>query len=239
MSEEVAELIRALDTPTGDDAEEARASLRSMGAVAVAALLKALPELGFFGKLTAIEVCEESGDQTSGPSLIGLLSSEFDVVRERSATALRVLGITAAIPALELAYEVTKRNAIPPDWTEPAAMRHALAALGARKPVVPALTRNLARKISHATVWPSARLRDVLEDLSAAGQVCAYFQIWTENADGHLYWVSDAPRYNLDWTLRWPDLLTQARELSIAAADRVVAAPNVVATIEWLGQGDV
>jgi len=66
MSEEVAELIRALDTPTGDDAEEARASLRSMGAVAVAALLKALPELGFFGKLTAIEVCEESGDQTSG-----------------------------------------------------------------------------------------------------------------------------------------------------------------------------
>jgi hypothetical protein len=170
--------------------------------------------------------------------LIGLLTSEFDTVRDWAAGALGDLEIADAVPALEQAYEATKQRGTPPNWMEPVSIRWALTALGARRPVVPPLTASLAVRMPPGLdTWPSARLADVLEELATHDQVAAYFQLWRVKSDG-LYWMKGSD-YELHWKSPWDVLVREAADKARAAAADVVASPETVANIEWLSRSDL
>ncbi len=239
MIPEIERLIRDLDSPSDDTAEEAQASLIKLGRDVVEPLAAAVPAMNRLGKLCAIEVFRELKDTRAGPVLIALLASEFDTVRDWAAAALGELGIDDAIQPLMEAYNATKQRGTPPDWTEPESIRIALTALGARKPVVPPLTASLATRTRYGFgAWPSARLADVLEDLATHKQVVAYFQLWTVKDSGDLYWIRGSG-YKLDWNLPWDELVLQASERSRTAAAAVQPSPDIVATISWLNRSDL
>jgi hypothetical protein len=140
-------------------------------------------------KLSAIEVFEARGDPRAGPALIGLLSDADTTVREWAANALSALRYTEAGPALTQLNARLLRYRIRPDFTEPVAVRNAMANLGLRQRRTPDLTRTLAQHISHEHKWPVGRLPEVIRDLADHDQVVLYFMIWRIADDGQLYWT--------------------------------------------------
>jgi hypothetical protein len=128
---EIQGLIHELDESFGGVADEAEYSLIKLGPEVVGRLVAAMPSLGH-GKVFAINVLEALGDRRAGPILIDLLDDENDLVRQYSARTLATLRFTSAVPALQHAYEETKRRGTPPDWTEPEQIRHTLTVLGRR-----------------------------------------------------------------------------------------------------------
>jgi hypothetical protein len=236
---EIERLIRDLDSPSDDTAEEAQASLIKLGRDVVEPLAAAVLAMNRLGKLCAIEVFGELKDPRAGRVLIALLASEFDTVRDWAAGALGELGIDDAIQPLMEAYNATKQRGTPPDWTEPESIRSALTALGARKPVVPPFTASLAMRTRYGfDAWPSIRLADVLEDLATYKQVVAYFQLWRVKDSDDLYWIRGSG-YKLDWNLPWDELVVEASQRSRAAATALEPGPDTVATISWLNSSDL
>jgi hypothetical protein len=194
------------------------------------------------GQLHAIDVFEELEDPRAGPTLIALLSSDDDTVRDWAAHALGVLNIENAVPALVRAYRATRDRGTRPDWTEAVSMRHAMTALGARDPVVPPLTRSMQVQVPKlGAAWPAGRLQDVFEDLADHDQVVLYFQLLRVEGD-HAYHVGDAGGSwgaELDYDQRWHELVRHAKEWALLYASAISPDAGLVATIEWIGRNDL
>lgn len=75
VTSEIAHRIALLDDGSTNLAEEAKVALIRIGDTVLQPLADAVPGLGVFGELSAIEVFEELRDPTPGPALICLLGS--------------------------------------------------------------------------------------------------------------------------------------------------------------------
>jgi HEAT repeat protein len=240
----ISDLIWALDgDPTG--AEEAQAELEEYGPEILPPLLEAAPVFGRFGQLCAIELLERIGDPRAGSVLIPMLRSEHDTVREWSAGALAALGVEEAVPELRRAYEEVKARGTPLDWSEPKRLRDALTQLGARDEVVlPRVAALSCSDLVFDRCWPVEHLATVVAELADAEQLVLYFQLWKRGREsksllGQLlpsrperdsYTWKEAPGWELDWSLPWPELIASARDAALAAARQVETADNTVAT---------
>jgi HEAT repeat protein len=87
----------------------------SMGVEVVEPLAAAVPSLGRYGQLSALEVFEDLGDAGAGPVLTDLLGSEHETVRDWSAWAIAQLGVREAAPALQAAYRRIRIRGVRPD----------------------------------------------------------------------------------------------------------------------------
>jgi hypothetical protein len=243
-AERIQELVAALDGDDTNAAEEAQYALTEhVGADALEPLLAAAPGFSRFGALCAIEVFESIGDRGAAAVLIPWLRSEHDTVRDWSADALGRLGASEAVPDLRDALAAAKARGTPPDWTEPARIRDALARLGARDVVLPAAARRLeagGHDWDHA--WPASALPAVLGHLAEARQVIVYFQYWAPYAEGGPNsWIGvdagEAPK--LDWTRPWDALVAESSRAAIAAANASDVPSGTVATVEWIDESDI
>jgi hypothetical protein len=232
-------LISRLDDPS-DISADAKAALIAQGTSVIPELAAALPGLDRFGKLSAIQVFEAFGDRRAGPALVGLLSDAETTVREWAANALGVLGYTEAGPALARLNARLLREMVRPDFTEPVAVRSVLTLFGLRRRVTPDLTRTLARDTGHGQAWPVARLPEVLRDLADHDQVVLFFRIWRVCDHGQLYWTQhEDVGWAFDYSLPWPQNVAAARDSALLEADFVRDTVDLVATIEWIDEGDV
>ena len=136
--------------------------------------------------------------------LIPWLRSEDDTIRDWSAGTLGRLGASDAIPYLLDAWAAAKARGTPPDWTEPAQIRDALARLGARHVVLPAAAARLeAAGHSWDHAWPVSALPQVFRHLAEARQVILYFQYWAPYVErGADSWigVDSGTTPELDWS---------------------------------------
>ncbi|MFE7097771.1 HEAT repeat domain-containing protein [Streptomyces erythrochromogenes] len=215
MTTRIETLVQQLDGKA-DESYDARAELIHIGSAATPTILDALPSLGGFGQLTAIEVFEEVADPRCGPALITLLEGDNPIVRQWAATALASLEIEDAVEPLRRAYRACLERRTPPDDSEPVAIRWALTDLGARSPVVPSLTARLqAGTGSESPGWPSARFAEIIDDLADHSQLILYSQFWRVDAD-RTYGVSGSGLdWQLDWTAPWEHLVEEARAGSL------------------------
>ncbi|MEU4548833.1 HEAT repeat domain-containing protein [Nonomuraea dietziae] len=185
MTEDLAQLIELLDDDSISIADDARDELMTIGIGVMQPLMTAVPRMQPYGQLSAIEIFEHLGDVNAAPVLIDLLDSETSTVREWSANALEQLGIRSAVPALRAAYRRLRTGGVPPDFTEPVALRHAMTTLGGRQQVVPPLTASLrvSTGVLKATC-PATRLEEVINDLAKHDQAVLYFQLWRTTDTG-------------------------------------------------------
>lgn len=240
MAIDISALISRLDDPTTDIAPDAKDALIRQGADVIPELAAALTGLGRYGKLSAIEVFEAYGDRRAGPALIGLLSDADTTVREWAANALSALRYTEAGPALAQLNARLMRDRVRPDFTEPVAVRNAMADLGLRPLRTPDLTRTLAHHTVHGQRWPVGRLPEIVRDLAAHDQVVLYFMIWRIGDSGQLYWTQrEGAGCAFDYSLPWPDNVTNARDAALLEAAFVQDSGDLVASIEWIDQSDI
>ncbi|MFG2971869.1 HEAT repeat domain-containing protein [Streptomyces sp. NPDC048331] len=239
MTTHIEKLVQQLDGESGES-YDARAELIDIGSAATPAILDALPSLGGFGQLTAIEVFEEVADPRCGPALIGLLGSDNPTVREWAAIALASLEIDSAVDPLRRAYLACLERQTPPDWTEPDGIRWALTELGARAPVVPPLTARLRTTTADdAPGWPSAHFAEIINDLTDHAQVILYSQFWRVDA-GRTYSVSGARLdWELDWTSPWEHLVEESRTWSLLEASEAPVGDNVFVAPAWIDRTDL
>lgn len=224
----ILDLVALLNSEDTSEAQEAQDELELYGPVILDPLLEATPRLGAYGQLCAIELLDELGDRRAATVLILMLDSENDVVREWAANALGKLRVEEAIPKLREAYENVQRRGKPLDWTEPEALRTALTQLGARREVVPARVDALGRSEGLlGRCWPVEHLIDVINSLADADQLVLWFQYWERVEETHRR--RDTPGWELDWSLRWGDLVESARENAVDAARRAGTPANTVA----------
>jgi hypothetical protein len=237
---DISVLISSLDDPLTDIAEDAKGALIGRGAAVIPEFAAALPGLGRFGKLTAIEIFEAYGDRRAGPALVGLLNDADTTVRERAANALGALGYAEAGPALVRLKARLLRDLVRPDVTEAVAVRSVLTLFGLQRRVTPDLTRTLARDTGHGQVWPVARLAEVLRDLADHDQVVLYFMIWRVGDHGQLYWTArERAGWAFDRSLPWSENVVGAREAALLEAAFIQDTADLVAMIEWIDEGDV
>ncbi|MEW2324152.1 HEAT repeat domain-containing protein [Streptomyces griseoincarnatus] len=239
MTSHIETLVQQLDGKA-DESCDARAELIRIGADAIPAVINGLPSLCGFGQLTAIEVFEEVGDPCCGPALIGLLDSDNPTVREWAAMALASLKIDGAAEPVRRAYRACLERATPPDWTEPSGIRWALTELGARTPVVPALTARLRATVADdAPGWPSVRFTEIINDLADHAQVILYSQFWRVDA-GSTYGISGpALGWELDWTASWEHLVEESRIWSLLEASEAPAGDDVFVAPTWIDRTDL
>jgi len=239
--DELERLVRRLDADSAETAMDAQAELTHRGrdTDVIAPLLRCLPTLTAYGQLCAIEIIEDLRDARATPSLIELLTSEHDTVREWAALALTDFPHPDAVPALRRAYNACRSRGVDPDWSEPIGYRLALTALGARKPVVPPLTAGLRITTPDgAEAWPSTRLPEVLDDLAAHDQVTLYFVLWRVEPDTRYGTTVPDNEPALDFTQPWPSLVRQSHRRAIAIAAGAPLKDGVVASIEWIDEAD-
>ncbi|MFZ4160911.1 HEAT repeat domain-containing protein [Streptomyces griseoincarnatus] len=239
MTTHIERLIQQLDDSTGPS-YDARAELIDIGSDAIPAIIDGLPSLDRFGQLTAIEVFDEVADPRCRPALITLLESEDSTVREWAAMALASLKIDGAAEPVRRAYRACLERATPPDWTEPSGIRWALTELGARTPVVPALTARLRATVADdAPGWPSVRFTEVINDLADHAQVILYSQFWRVDA-GSTYGISGpALGWELDWTASWEHLVEESRSWSLLEASEAPADDNIFVAPTWIDRTDL
>ncbi|MGW5235589.1 HEAT repeat domain-containing protein [Streptomyces nodosus] len=239
MTSRIERLVQQLDDSSGPS-YDARAELIGMGSDAIPAIVDALPSLGDFGQLTAIEVFEDVGDPRCGPALIGLLDSDNPTVREWAAMALASLDIDGAIEPLRRAYRACLHRATPPDWTEPGGIRWALTELGARTPVVPPLTARLrATAADDAPGWPSAHFTEIINDLADHAQVILYSQFWRVNGGSTRRVANPGPDWGLDWTAPWEHLVEEARTWSLLEASEAPTGNDTFVAPTWIDRTDL
>jgi hypothetical protein len=241
MDGAVSQRVGELDAASSEVAEEAQLSLIAMGPEVLDELVEAVPHLGVFGQLCAIEVFTALKDPRPGDVLIDLLDSENATVRQWAAEALADLEIQRAAPALQRAYETFRKRGEAPDDSEGVARRWALADLGAREVVIP--PRAAALRISLDVLepaWPTAHLAEVIEDLAAHDQAVLSIQVWRITQDKGAF-VSDGP--GIDWAvdrqLPWARIVADCRDWAVLAAEATDRAPDLVATICWIDASDL
>jgi hypothetical protein len=240
VTTDISALVSRLDDPLTDIAEGAKHALIAQGTRVIPELAAALPGLDRYGKLSAIEVFEACGDRRAGPALVGLLSDADTTVREWAVNALAALGYTEAGPALAQLNARLLRDLIPPHCTEPVAVRSALAGFGLRAHVTPDLTQALARDTGHMQAWPVAQLAEVLRDLADHGQVVLYFIVCRTGDHGQLYWTEhEGVGWTFDRSLQWSENVAGARDAALLEAAFVQDTGDLVATIEWIDEGDI
>ncbi|MFK0010729.1 HEAT repeat domain-containing protein [Streptomyces sp. NPDC091027] len=239
MTTHVERLVQQLDGESGES-YDARAELIHLGSAATPAILDALPSLGGFGQLTAIEVFEKVADPRCGPALITLLDGDNPIVRQWAATALASLGAEDAVEPPRRAYRACLERQTPPDDCEPVAIRWALTDLGARRAVVPSLTARLqAGTGPEIPGWPSARFAEIIDDLADHAQVILYSPFWRVDA-GSTYGVSGPGLdWELDWTAPWEHLVEESRAWSLLEATEAPVADNVFVAPTWIDRTDL
>lgn len=245
------DLLRVLGDDDGNAAEDARLALESHPE-AIGPLLAALPTLGRFGKLLAIELLEawpievvlSAKDPSVEDTVLPLLRDEHDTVREWAAGLLGWVGAVAAVPEIERALQRAKDAGVPLDWTEPGGYRRAQTVLGARTEVLPDEVAALAQ-IRAAPIdryWLRGDLIRVIESLSSAGQVVLYVQGWRTEAAARgepmAFYESGAPDYDVDTRGDWADVVARARSAALAAAAAWSEPGANVVTLEWIAETD-
>jgi len=249
--DQVRRLLADLDSGDSETAEEAQAELETYGASILGPLMEAAPHFGRLGTLCAVELFAKIGDRRASSALIPMLQNEDDAVRQWAAEALGQLGAHEAIPNLKDAYNAARR-ATNPDWSEPATMRTALATLGARREVIPARVAAFALNDPQlGRCWRPSDLRELVEELAAAGQVVVSFAFWRWRRLSPLkifgvtlieaseQWTSvDTPSWDLQWSLPWSALVDSARRKALEATGRVRAPENTVAVLSWIDEAD-
>lgn len=241
MDGTVAQRVGELDAESSEVAEDAQHALIAMGPEAVNELIAAVPGLGPFGQLCAIEVFTALQDPLPGDVLVGLLDSGNSTVRQWAAEALADLGIQRAVPGLRRAYESFRQRGEAPDDSEGVALRSALSELGARDVVVPPRAAALRRSLEYLDpAWPTVHLAEVIEQLAAHGQAVLYFQVWKVKPGGQAF-GGHGP--GIDWEvdrrLPWARIVADCRDWALPAAEATDKAPDLVATICWIDASDL
>ncbi|MGA5823363.1 HEAT repeat domain-containing protein [Kitasatospora sp. NPDC094028] len=241
MDGRIAQRVGELDAESTEVAEDAQYALIAMGPEVLDALIPAVPRLGAFGQLCAIEVFNALKDPRPGDVLIGLLDSENATVRQWAAEALAGLGIHRAVPDLQRAYDAFRQRGEAPDDSEGEALRWALTDLGARALVIP--PRAAALRVSAGGLdlaWQTVHLAEVIEDLAAHGQAVLYFQVWQIKPNDGACWRRGP---GIDWDIdrRWPwaRIVAECRDWALLAAEATDRAPDLVATISWIDASDL
>lgn len=143
----IARRVGELDAESSEVAEDAQHALIAMGSAVLEELIAAVPGLGPFGQLCAIEVVSALRDPQPGDVLVDLLDSENSTVRQWAAEALADLGNQRAVPGLQRTNEAFRRRGEAPDDSEGVALRWALSELGARDVVLPPRAAALRRSV--------------------------------------------------------------------------------------------
>ncbi|WP_249374829.1 HEAT repeat domain-containing protein [Streptomyces sp. I05A-00742] len=237
----IAQLVGELDADSSEVAEDAQHALIAMGSDALDELIAAVPGLGRFGQLCAIEVFTALQDPRPGDVLIDLLDSESSTVRQWAAEALADLEIQRAVPGLQRAYEAFRQRGEAPDDSEGVALRGALCDLGACEVVLPPRAAALRRSLENLDpAWPTVHLAEVIEQLAAHGQAVLYFQVWQVKPGGGTF-GSHGPGidWEIDRRLPWDRIVADCRDWALLAAEATDKAPDLVATICWIDASDL
>lgn len=237
----IGQWILDLGAESGELAQNAQHGLAHLGPRVLDRVIAAVPGLGSFGQLCAIEIFTELGDPRPADVLIALPASESATVRQWAAEALGQLRIERAAPAVQAAYAKFRRGGEPPDHSEGVGMRWALTALGAREQVLPVearALRSIPSQFDHA--WPVEHLARVIGLLAEAGQAVLYFQLWQIEPGGKTLGAGSA---QIDWAVDrdapWDRIVADCRDWAQLAAEAVHSRPGLVATITWIDAADL
>ncbi|MBO1417359.1 hypothetical protein J0670_22440 [Streptomyces sp. FH025] len=222
-------------------AMDAQYALIAEGPEVLDELVAAVPHLGTYGQLCALEVFTALKDPRPGDVLIDLVDSEAATVRQWAAEALADLEIRRAVPAIRRAYEAFRRRGEAPDDSEGEGLRWALTDLGAREPVIPPRAAALRASLEDVgSAWPTAHLAEVIEDLAAHDQAVLYFQVWRVEQGKGVFWQRGP---GIDWDVDrrspWARIVADCRDWALLAAEATDKAPGLVATISWIDASDL
>jgi hypothetical protein len=245
MQDDVAALIRDLGDPSCER-EETKFALIEAGPDVVPPMIKLLAGLDRFGKLTAIEVFEALNDRAPASALTDLLSDDDSTVREWAADLLGTWKYQPAASAVRTLHARLLVEEVPPDWTEPLAVRRALAAFGLRSVVTPQLTASLEITIAESHGWRPADLDRVLADLAAHDQFVLHLIAWRLGRGdggykaGNLYWVNHPPP--VDWSYapkrEWKENVRTASSAALACASSLPEHVDLV-MLDWISEADM
>ncbi|MET7622291.1 hypothetical protein [Streptomyces sp. NPDC005408] len=241
MDGTIAQLVGELDADSSEVAEDAQHALIAMGPDVLDKLIAAVPGLGPFGQLCAIEVFTALQDPRPGDVLIDLLDNKNSTVRQWAAEALADLEIQRAVPGLQRAYEAFRQRGEAPDDSEGVALRGALSDLGARDVVIPPQAAALRRSLEILDpAWPTVHLAEVIEQLAAHGQAVLCFQVWQVKPGGGAF-GGHGPGidWEIDRRLPWDRIVADCRDWALLAAEATHNAPDLVATICWIDAADL
>ena len=236
----VTDLVQALDRRDGDG-DEAAESLVKLGPEALSALTGALAGLSTFGKLGAIDVMVRWEDRAACEALTDLLDDDNETVREWAAGAVGAIGCIGAVPALEGLRQRQLRDGVPPRFTGPVAVRHALTQLGARDPVLPAEVQELSVQARNlGTVWPLNVVATAIEVLARHDQAVLYVMFWRQEPSGELYWQDhERSGWSLDSDRPWEENVTAGREAALLEIECAPDTDELLASLEWIDRSDL
>ncbi|TQM79744.1 HEAT repeat protein [Saccharothrix saharensis] len=240
MTSGIDRLIRRLNDDSTEVCEDAKCALMSMGPEVIAPLAAAVGSLDPVAQLCAIEVFDHFDDAAAVPALIGLLGSPDHTVRTWSMESVAALGAHEALPALRAAHRGLRAAGEPPDSGEAVALRLALTKLGARQEVLPPLTASLRTTAGDRGLsWPSERLADVVHDLADHDQAVLGFTLWLVFRGRGTRIQHERHGRPLDVDRPWRQVVEDARATALVEAASVEPRPDLFATVEWIGRGDV
>lgn len=239
------------DLCNSDTAQEAQLSLESdFGAGAIPAVLALMGSLDDFPRRCAIEfiqncdldVVRSLSDPPVAEALIPYLASDDPVTREWTADTLGWLGSPAAVPPLLDCQDRARAAGVLPSWTEAVSLRRALTRLGARRVILPdRAAASLQSNETFSQFWAASSVIEVVSDLGAANQVVLYYQVWkpkTESERRRTYYLEDSSTYELDLTLPWSDLVSEAQMAALEGLSQVPISVEHIATLEWIDEAD-
>ena len=233
--------VTDLGSDDAEVAENAQHGLAYLGPRVLDRVVAAVPGLGRFGQLCAIEIFTELGDPGPAAALIELLASEDTTVRQWAAEALAGLRIERAVPAIQAAYAAFRRSGEPPDHSEGVGLRYALTALGDRDQALPPEAAALQTAIApFERAWPVEHLEHVIDRLAEFSQAVLYFQLWQILPDGRAIWHGGP---QIDWAidrnLSWSRIVTDCRDRAQLAATAISPRADLVAAVEWIAAADL
>jgi len=225
-------------------AEDAQKSLAELGQDAISPILARLPTLGVFAQRCALDLLERSPSEVLSQvsqdelqrAIHPLLDSTDEVVREWSANVLGRAKSRASIPILRHALKKSRERGIPPDWTEPVAMRSALTDLGDRIEIIPRLLQETCRH-EFARCWPAQLLPNLIEALAEEQQILLYFTTWQPHGDAWC-WV-DSPSWEISLHGPWPDQVQTGKKHALDAIKTWQAPEMSVISLEWIAETDL